>query len=514
MISHCSAMISYLTLSAMILFVSSINTEGSVCLNASAKDLLITEDIWRTTSGKPIGDLWNALTAGPRGPMLLEDLQYIDSAAQFNRRKTLERVVHTKGNTAFGYFEVMDDITRYTKANVFDRIGKKTPVAVRFSKTFGEKGSSDTVREIRGFGIKFYTEEGNWDLVGLNFPVFFARDPMVIVNVGKVLGTNPVSGTRLNTRTFWTFLSLVPESMAVVILLFSSKGIPLSYRHIDGFAVNTFTLINAKGETFYCKFNYLTNQGARNMTKKKALKLAALDPYFHGRDLYRAIESQDFPSWTLFIQVMTEEQAKEVSFNPFDPTKEWNQTEFPMIRVGRIVLNRNPTDFDTEVEQIALCPSNLVPGIQPSPDKILQGRILAYPDAHRHRLGVNFHRIPINSPLQPPLHSWKAGFAENTEGKLRSSVNILRTLRNEVALETPYDVCGQSKRHDSLNEDNFSQARIYYKNLDETEKNNLIENLLEGLEMASNIPEEVFDYFQQVDVELGRRILEAFREDR
>ncbi|GFR09547.1 catalase [Trichonephila clavata] len=315
------------------------------------------------------------------------------------RERILERVAHAKGAGAFGFFEVTDDITKYCKAKLFSEVGKKTPIAVRFSTVGGESGSADTVRDLRGFAIKFYTEEGNWDLAGNNSPIFFVRDPMLFPSLNPATKRNPVTHLRDPDMT-WDFFSLRPETTYQVMWLFSDRGIPFSYRHMNGYGTNTFKLVNSKNEAVYCKFHYITDQGIKNRTNEEAQKVVATDPDFATRDLYNAIANQNFPSWTMYIQVMTFEQAKNWEFNPFDVTKVWQKKEFPLIKVGKFVLNRNPKNYFAEVEQLAFTPSYMVPGIEPSPDKMLQGRLFACADTQRYRLGANFLQIPVNCPYR------------------------------------------------------------------------------------------------------------------
>ncbi|KAL3206741.1 hypothetical protein MRX96_039949 [Rhipicephalus microplus] len=331
-----------------------------------------------TSWGAPVGDKTNVLTAGPRGPVLLQDVVFLDEMAHFDRERIPERVVHAKGAGAFGYFEVTHDITKYTKASIFSQIGKRTPMAVRFSTVGGESGSADTVRDPRGFAVKFYTDEGNWDLVGNNTPIFFIRDPFLFPSFIHTQKRNPATHLK-DADMFWDFISLRPETTHQVMFLFSDRGIPDGYRHMNGYGSHTFKLVNAKGESFYCKFHYKTDQKIKNLPVEKA---------------------DDIPSWTFYVQIMTFEQAKTWKYNPFDLTKVWPHGEFPLIPVGKMVLDRNPKNYFSEVEQIAFCPANLVPGIEPSPDKMLQGRLFSYSDTHRHRLGPNFMQIPVNCPYK------------------------------------------------------------------------------------------------------------------
>ena len=355
--------------------------------------------------GCPIADKVNTATVGPRGPVVLQDVTYLEEMAHFDRERIPERVVHAKGAGAFGYFEVTHpEITKYCKADMFSKVGKRTPMAARFSTVGGESGSADTVRDPRGFALKFYTDEGNWDLVGNNTPVFFLRDPILFPSFIHTQKRNPQTHLK-DPNMFWDFITLREETThQVVAFLFSDRGIPDGYRHMNGYGSHTFKLINDKNEAVYCKFHFKTDQGIKNLPVDVAEKLSATDPDYSLRDLYNAIASGKPPSWTAYIQVMTYEQAKTWKFNPFDLTKVWPHGEFPLIQVGKMVLNKNPDNYFAEIEQLSFAPSTLIPGVEPSPDKMLQGRLFAYQDTARHRLGANFHGIPVNRPRCPVMH--------------------------------------------------------------------------------------------------------------
>lgn len=350
-----------------------------------------------TAAGAPVPDNQNAVTAGPRGPMLMQDVWYQEKLAHFNREVIPERRMHAKGSGAFGTFTVTHDITRFTRARLFSDIGKKTEVFVRFSTVAGERGAADAERDIRGFAVKFYTEEGNWDLVGNNTPVFFIRDPHKFPDLNRVVKRDPHTNMRSATSN-WDFWTSLPESLHQVTITMSDRGIPLSYRHMHGFGSHTFSMINAKGERVWVKFHLHTRQGIKNLTDQEAGAIIAKDRESHQRDLFESIRKGDFPRWTMYIQVMTEEQAKAMPYNPFDLTKVWYKGEFPLIEVGVLELNRNPENYFQDVEQAAFNPAAVVPGIGFSPDKMLQGRLFAYGDAQRYRLGVNHHQIPVNAP--------------------------------------------------------------------------------------------------------------------
>jgi catalase len=348
-----------------------------------------------TASGIPYVENEDSMTAGPRGPILLEDFILHEKMAHFNRERIPERVVHAKGTGAYGTFRVTHDITKYTRAKLFGKTGNECRLLIRFSTVGGEKGSADSERDPRGFAIKFYTEDGNWDLVGNNTPVFFVKDPKKFSDFIHTQKREP--RTNLKSATMmWDFWSLNPESLHQVMILMSDRGTPYSYRHMDGFSSHTFSLINKENKRVWVKFHFKTLQGIKNFTLEEAEEMRGKDPDHAQRDLVSAIDSKDFPRWALKIQVMTEEQAKEFRFNPFDLTKIWPHADFPLIDAGIMELNEIPRNYFAEVEQAAFAPAHVVDGIGYSPDKMLQGRLLSYPDAHRYRLGVNYEQIPVN----------------------------------------------------------------------------------------------------------------------
>jgi catalase len=376
-----------------------------------------------TVAGAPVPDNQNAVTAGPRGPMLLQDVWFLEKLAHFDREVIPERRMHAKGSGAYGAFTVTHDITKYTKAKIFSEIGKKTDMFVRFSTVAGERGAADAERDIRGFAMKFYTEEGNWDLVGNNTPVFFLRDPLKFPDLNHAVKRDPRTNMR-SARNNWDFWSSLPEALHQVTITMSDRGIPLSYRHMHGFGSHTFSMINAKNERAWVKFHFVTQQGIKNLTDAEAESIVAKDRESHQRDLYESIERGEFPRWKMFIQVMTEEQAKEMPYNPFDLTKVWYHKDFPLIEVGFFELNRNPENYFADVEQSAFNPANVVPGISFSPDKMLQGRLFSYGDAQRYRLGVNHHQIPVNAP-RCPVNSY------HRDGQMRVNNNAGSTIGYE-----------------------------------------------------------------------------------
>ena len=357
-----------------------------------------------TNAGAPVPDNQNTMTAGPRGPMLMQDIWFLEKLAQFDREVIPERRMHAKGSGAFGTFTVTHNITKYTKAMIFNAVGKQTPAFVRFSTVAGERGAADAERDIRGFAMKFYTEQGNWDLVGNNTPVFFLRDPLKFPDLNHAVKRDPRTNLRsaLNNWDFWTSL---PEALHQVTIVMSDRGIPASYRNMHGFGSHAFSLINANNERFWVKFTFRTQQGIKNLTDEEAQELVGRDRESNQRDLFDAIERGDFPRWTMFFQIMPEKDAANCPFNPFDLTKVWPHGDYPLIEVGVLELNRNPENYFQDVEQAAFNPANVVPGISFSPDKMLQGRLFSYGDAQRYRLGVNNHQIPVNA-AKCPVHSF------------------------------------------------------------------------------------------------------------
>jgi catalase len=376
-----------------------------------------------TVAGAPVVDNQNAITAGPRGPMLLQDVWFLEKLAHFDREVIPERRMHAKGSGAFGTFTVTHDITRYTKAKIFAEIGKKTEMFVRFSTVAGERGAADAERDIRGFAMKFYTEEGNWDLVGNNTPVFFIRDPLKFPDLNHAVKRDPHTNMR-SAKNNWDFWSSLPEALHQVTIVMSDRGIPVSFRNMHGFGSHTFSMINAKNERVWVKFHFKTQQSIKNITDAEAEAVVAKDRESNQRDLFEAINRGEFPRWKMSIQVMTEDQAKQMPYNPFDLTKVWYHGEFPLIEVGYFELNRNPDNYFADVEQAAFNPANVVPGISFSPDKMLQGRLFSYGDAQRYRLGVNHHQIPVNAP-RCPVNSY------HRDGQMRVNSNAGSTIGYE-----------------------------------------------------------------------------------
>lgn len=350
-----------------------------------------------TAFGAPVANDDDTMTAGPRGPVLLQDVWLLEKLAHFDREVIPERRMHAKGSGAYGTFTVTHDITKYTKAKLFSHIGKKTDVFIRFSTVAGERGAADAERDIRGTAIKFYTEEGNWDLVGNNTPVFFFRDPKRFPDLNHVVKRDPRTNMK-NPQANWDFWTGLPEALHQVTIVMSDRGIPASYRNMHMFGSHTFSLYNEDNERVWVKFHFRTEQGIKNLTDEEAEQIIGKDRESHQRDLYEAIERGDYPKWKMYIQVMTEEQANQMPYNPFDLTKVWYKKDFPLIEVGVLELNRNPENYFAEVEQAAFSPASVVPGIGFSPDRMLQGRLFSYGDTQRYRLGVNYWQIPVNYP--------------------------------------------------------------------------------------------------------------------
>jgi catalase len=374
-----------------------------------------------TAAGIPVGDNQNSLTAGPRGPLLVQDWQLFEKHAHFNRERIPERVVHAKGSAAYGTLTITNDITRHSKARLFSAVGKKTEVLLRFSTVAGEKGAADAERDVRGFAVKFYSEEGNWDLVGNNTPVFFVRDPYKFPDFIHTQKRDPRTNLR-NPTAMWDFWSLSPESLHQVTILFSDRGLPKTYRQMHGFGSHTYSFINAANQRVWVKFHFKSLQGIVNISEADSAGTIGADRESHQRDLYEAIERGEYPRWRMMVQLMSEDQARRTDFDPFDLTKVWPHKQFPLVEVGILELNRNPENYFAEVEQASFSPANVVPGIAHSPDRMLQFRVFSYADAHRHRLGVNYESLPVNKP-RCPVHTYHRDGAMRFDGNEYGRVN-------------------------------------------------------------------------------------------
>jgi catalase len=434
-----------------------------------------------TNFGAPVPNNQDVVTAGPRGPMLLQDVWYLEKLANFDREVIPERRMHAKGSGAFGTFTVTDDITKYTRAKVFSQVGKKTDLFVRFSTVAGERGAADAERDIRGFAVKMYTEEGNWDLVGNNTPVFFFRDPLKFPDLNHAVKRDPRTNMR-SAQNNWDFWSLLPEALHQITIVMSDRGIPASYRHMHGFGSHTYSLVNAAGERNWVKFHWVNQQGIKTITDQEAEALVGKDRESHQRDLYEAIENKDFPKWKLCVQVMPEKDALTYKFHPFDLTKVWLHGDYPLIDVGVMELNQNPENYFADVEQAAFNPANVVPGISFSPDTMLQGRLFSYGDAQRYRLGVNHHLIPVNK-ARCPVH----GFSR--DGSMRVDGNYGGTLHYEPNSygewqeqpdykEPPLDLYGAADRWDARKDDDdyYTQPGLLFRLLGPEKQKLLFEN--------------------------------------
>eukprot|EP00761_Pharyngomonas_kirbyi_P011336 gb/GECH01011361.1/.p1 GENE.gb/GECH01011361.1/~~gb/GECH01011361.1/.p1 ORF type:complete len:481 (+),score=108.65 gb/GECH01011361.1/:1-1443(+) len=465
--------------------------------------------------GIPVPDNQNSLTAGADGPILLQDHFLIEKLAAFDRERIPERVVHAKGAGAHGYFEVTDDITRFTKAKIFGKVGKRTPCFARFSTVGGEKGSADSARDPRGFAVKFYTEEGNWDMVGNNTPIFFIRDTMKFPDFIHTQKRNPQTNLK-DANMFWDFLSLTPESIHQVTYLFTDRGTPRSYRHMNGYSGHTFKFVNQQGEAFWVKIHFKTESGIKNLTDEEATRLAGEDPDHATRDLFEHIANGGEAAWKVYIQVMDHDDAANYRFNPWDITKVWPHGDYPLIPVGRMVLNRNPENYFQEVEQSAFSPANLVPGIEPSPDKMLQGRLFSYPDTHRHRLGPNYWQIPINAPLRAKANVYYRDGLMAVNGNGGSGPNYEPNsfggpVQDPSVKEHPHRVSGSIVRQRTAHpNDDFVQAGNLYRLITPQERNNLIKNIAGHLRGArKDLQLRQLQLFYKADPDYGRRVADA-----
>jgi len=460
-------------------------------------------------SGRPVGDNQNSLTVGPRGPVVFEDFLLFEKMAHFNRERIPERVVHAKGSGAHGHFVVTKDITKYTTAKLFSSVGKKTPTFIRFSTVGGEKGSADTERDPRGFALKFYTEEGNWDMTGNNTPVFFIRDPLKFGDFIHTQKRDPQTNLKSPTM-MWDFWSLSPESLHQVTILFSDRGTPDGYRHMDGFSSHTFSLINAKNELFYCKWHFKNKQGIKNFTGDKASEMRGIDPDYSQRDLFDAIARGDYPKWKVSVQIMPEKDADTYHINPFDLTKVWPHKDYPLHEAGELELNRNPENYFAEVEQAAFEPRNIVPGLGYSPDKMLQARLISYPDAHRYRLGVNYDVLPVNKP-QCPFATYNRDGAMRFDGNHGAQPNYEPNsfggpTQDPAYRERPKMVSGTVDRHNHRNDsDYYSQPGDLFRLMDAGAKQRLIDNIVGSL--GNGVPKRIqelqIQHFYKADPAYG-----------
>ena len=466
-----------------------------------------------TSSGAPLGDNEHSLTAGVRGPLLMQDYQLIDKLAHFVRERIPERIVHAKGAGAFGYFETTHDLSALTKAHLFGKVGRRTPLVARFSTVGGERGSADAERDPRGFAVKFYTEEGNYDVVGNNTPVFFIRDPFKFPDMVHTHKRNPASGLKDHTA-FWDFFSRSPEATHQVTVLFSDRGIPANHRHMHGFGCHTYRWVNARGEGVWMKYHFRTEAGIKNLTSEAAAVLAGSDPDHASRDLWNHIAGGGVAAWKVEVQIMPEADAERYRIDPFDVTKVWRYQDYPLRPLGRMVLDRNPANNFADMEQVAFSPSNLIPGIKPSPDKLLQGRLFSYPDAHRYRLGANFQQIPVNR-AQVPVHNHFRDGAMTVDGNGGGVANyhpnsFAGPVARPDAREAPLALSGVAARTPYPQEnrcDDFEQAGLLWQVLKPDEQTRLVRNLaghMNGVPRA--IQARMVGHFMKAHADYGGRL--------
>ena len=470
--------------------------------------------IMTTTAGAPVSDNQNSLTAGPRGPVLMQDWQLIEKLAHQNRERIPERVVHAKGSGAYGTLTITQDITKYSRAKVFEKVGKKTEAFLRFSTVAGERGAADAERDVRGFALRFYTEEGNWDIVGNNTPVFFLRDPLKFPDFIHTQKRHPRTNMR-SPLAMWDFWSLSPESLHQVTILMSDRGLPQTYRHIHGFGSHTYSFINAKNKRFWVKFHFKSEQGIKNWTNAEGGEKIANDRETHQRDLYEAIERKEFPRWKFYVQIMPEEDAGKHWYNPFDLTKVWPHGDYPLIEVGMLELNRNPENYFAEVEQAALAPSNIVPGIGHSPDKMLQARIFSYADAHRYRIGINHHQLPVNKP-RCPVHTYHADGAMQLTGHKNPDAyyepnSVGGPAQAEQYREPPLKISGDADRYDHRDgNDDYRQPGDLFRLMTADQKQQLFNNIKAAMD---GVPVEIIKrqlvHFYKADPEYGQGVSAA-----
>jgi catalase len=461
-----------------------------------------------TASGAPVADNQNSITAGARGPVLMQDFHLLEKLAHQNRERIPERTVHAKGSGAYGTLTITSDIAKYTKAKLFARVGKKTEAFIRFSTVAGERGAADAERDVRGFALRLYTEEGNWDLVGNNTPVFFVRDPLKFPDFIHTQKRHPRTNLRSPTA-MWDFWSLSPESLHQVTILMSDRGLPASYRHIDGFGSHTYSFINAANERCWVKFHFKTMQGIRNWTNAEAAGKVAHDRETHQRDLYEAIERGDFPRWKFSVQIMPESDVGRTWYNPFDLTKVWPHKDYPLIEVGVLELNRNPENYFAEVEQAALAPSNIVPGIGHSPDKMLQARIFSYADAHRYRVGVNADQLRVNRP-RCPVHTYHADGAMRLAGNPNPDAfyepnSFAGPVQDDALREPPLKISGNADRYNHRDgNDDYQQPGALFRLMTPEQKDQLFHNIKAAMDgVPLDIVKRQLVHFYRADPDYG-----------
>jgi len=445
-----------------------------------------------TTTGAPVADNQNALTAGPRGPVLLQDWHLLEKLANFNRERIPERIVHAKGSAAYGTLTITQDISRYSRAKIFSQVGHQAEAFLRFSTVAGERGAADAERDVRGFALKIYTAEGNWDIVGNNTPVFFLRDPLKFPDFIHTQKRDPRTNLRSATAA-WDFWSLSPESLHQVTILFSDRGLPKNYRQLNGYGSHTYSFVNALGERSWVKFHFKSLQGHAHYTDAEAAELVGRDRESAQADLFHAIAQGNFPRWRFCVQVMPEREAETYQVNPFDLTKVWPHADYPLIEVGILELNRNPQNYFAEVEQAAFSPSNVVPGIGHSPDKMLQARIFSYPDAHRYRIGVNYQSLPVNAPRCPVMHYQRDGamrFDGNFGRALNYEPNSFNGPKECPAFAEPaLKVSGDADRYNHrAGNDDYTQAGNLFRLFDAAQRARLFGNIARHM---AGVPVEI-----------------------
>ncbi|OGF67546.1 MAG: catalase [Candidatus Fischerbacteria bacterium RBG_13_37_8] len=466
-----------------------------------------------TAAGIPVGDNQTSLTAGERGPTLLQDHYLLEKLAHFNRERIPERVVHAKAAGAHGILTITGDITKYTKARIFSEVGKKTEMFGRFSTVAGEKGSADTVRDVRGFALKFYTEEGNWDMVGNNTPVFFVRDAIKFPDFIHTQKRVPQTNLRSEVM-WWDFWSQVPESLHQVMILFSDRGIPAGIPFMNGYGSHAYSFINAKNERFWVKFHFKTLQGIKTMSQEEADSMVGKDADYHTRQLFEMIERGEYPKWKFSVQVMPEEEAPKYRWNPFDLTKVWPHSDYPLIEVGVMELNRNPENYFAEVEQAAFSPANVVRGISFSPCKMLQARIFAYADAHRYRLGVNYEKLPINRPRVAEVSNYQRDGYMRFDGNSGADVNYEPNsfdgpVEDPAFNEPPLKISGDADRYEQKRgvDDDYIQPGNLYRLMTPEQQKLLINNFASSLKKVPKaIQDKMVAHFSKADKTLGEGV--------
>lgn len=473
-----------------------------------------------TSGGRPVYDNQNTLSVGPRGPLLLQDTWFLEKLASFDRERIPERVVHAHGSGAHGVLEITNDISKYTKAKVFKK-GAKTPMFLRFSTVAPERGSADAVRDPRGFAMKFYTEEGNWDLVGNNTPIFFIRDPLKFPDFIHSQKRDPKTNVG-DFNMVWDFWSQTPEALHQVTYLMGDRGIPKTYRHMNGYGSHTFSLINDKNQRFWVKFHFHSLQGLKHLTNEEAAQIVASDFNSHQTDLFESIEKKDFPKWKLSIQIMPESEAKNYRFHPFDVTKTWSHKDYPLIEVGIMTLNRNPENYFAEVEQAAFNPANIVPGIGYSPDRLLQGRLFSYGDTQRYRVGANHMQLPINRPKVPVTNTMRDGFMTNGfyGGKMNYNPSLLPGYKDNWKLKEPAINTSHFEKESAIDawdyraedSDYYTQPGDLYRLMSAEEKERLCKTIAGTmLKVDEKIVKAQMVHFNKADPAYGKRIDELLK---